>query len=296
MHRSGTSLVVRLLADMGIHMGSWLTRDAESVHFLGLNKRIFQDADSNWGQVDPLVKAISSDVFIEHQVEIMQRALFNEKLSDFIKYFNPILKAEALRLALSDDMAFVKQNALIAVFFGRQLWESINQDKFTTWGWKDPRSTLTFPIWLRLFPNARFLHVVRNGIDVAISTHRRSQKQKRKVYKRLLPIDYSPNTLSFEYCFELWERHVAFVENHRYLIMPDRFLEIRYEDLLSDPFENLNRILTFIDHPINEALRLETCSQIDPSRLDNSVYARPYLEQIPDLAASPIMEQLGYNY
>ena len=62
MHRSGTSLIVRLLSDLGIHMGSWLSRDAESVHFQRLNRRIFAAAGSNWAQVDGLIRLMESPV------------------------------------------------------------------------------------------------------------------------------------------------------------------------------------------------------------------------------------------
>ena len=41
MHRSGTSLAVRLLTAVGIHMGSHLSRDAEAIFFQKLNRRIF---------------------------------------------------------------------------------------------------------------------------------------------------------------------------------------------------------------------------------------------------------------
>ena len=52
------------------------------------------------------------------------------------------------------------------------------------WGWKDPRTTLTLPIWLELFPEARVVHVVRNGVDVAASLFRRSRRT-RSLGKRL---------------------------------------------------------------------------------------------------------------
>jgi LPS sulfotransferase NodH len=296
MHRSGTSLIVRLLADMGIHMGSWLSRDAESIHFLGLNKRVYNETNSNWAQVDALIEAADSEIFVERQSQILERALFVEKLSDFKKHFNLILQAEAVRLSLSDDRTFVSQNAIVAVFFGSLLWEKVNQDEHFPWGWKDPRTTLTFPIWLRIFPNARFLHVLRNGIDVAISTHRRSQKQQQKIWKRLYPIDYSPLTLDFEYCFHLWEKYVSFVFDHKHLIPENHYLEIHYEDLLANPEEILRRIVEYIEFSIPDEVINTVCEQIDRSRLDNTEHAKPYEKVIPSLAAKPMMQQLGYGY
>lgn len=296
MHRSGTSLMVRLLADVGVHLGSWLSRDAESVHFQGLNRIIFEEAGSDWGQVDSLIAAMASEDFIQTQCEFTRHALFHNKFTEFIKHFNPILQAEALGRALADDKGFVLQHPLIAVYFGRQHWEKVCNHQPFAWGWKDPRTTLTFPIWLRIFPNARVLHVLRNGIDVAISTHRRSEKQQQKVYKRLFPLDYCPITLDFEYCFHLWETYVNFVIDHRQLISPDRYLEIRYEDLLVNPADYIRQVTEFIDYPVNEDDLSAACGQIDQSRINNAKFARPYRDEIAKLAGSPLMEELGYSY
>lgn len=296
MHRSGTSLMVRLLTDVGVHMGSWLSRDAESVHFQGLNRIIFQQAGSDWGQVDSLIASMHLDDFIHEQSEFARRALFQQKFTDFVKPFHPILQAEALRKALADDKGFVLQMPLIAVFFGSQVWEKGISPPSITWGWKDPRTTLTFPIWLRIFPNARILHIIRNGIDVAISTHRRSEKQSQKVYKRLFPLDYCPVTLDFEYCFHLWETYVNFVIEHYDLVSPENYLEIRYEDLLSNPPAYLRRVTEFVNHPVEKASLSAACSRVNRSRLNNLEYAQHYRREILELASSPLMEQLGYDY
>jgi hypothetical protein len=46
-----------------------------------------------------------------------------------------------------------------------------------TWGWKAPRSMYLLPFWHQRFPRFKFLHVVRDGRDIAYSTN---QNQLRK--------------------------------------------------------------------------------------------------------------------
>jgi len=271
MHRSGTSLMVRLLADVGVHMGSWLSRDAESVHFQRLNRRIYADTGSRWGQADPLIRAMHSQDFIERQTSATRRALFH-------------------------DRSFLRRKAVIEDFFGRELWAKVCQSESFTWGWKDPRTSLTFPIWLRLFPQARCVHVLRNGIDVAISIHRRSKRQQRKLRNHLFPIDYSPPTLDFGYSFRLWRIYVSFILGHRRLVPSHRYLEIRYEDLLTEPLRQMRRLVDFAAHPAEDDLLLAACARIDPNRLDNAAYAARYRDEIPALASSPLMRHLGYSY
>jgi hypothetical protein len=45
----------------------------------------------------------------------------------------------------------------------------------TTWGWKDPRTTLTLPFWRDLVPNARYVICVRNPVDAISSLQRRPE-------------------------------------------------------------------------------------------------------------------------
>ena len=47
MHRSGTSLVSRILDDCGVMMGKDLQEDHESLFFIGLNEWIYDNAGAS---------------------------------------------------------------------------------------------------------------------------------------------------------------------------------------------------------------------------------------------------------
>jgi hypothetical protein len=264
--------MVRLLADLGIHMGTWLSRDAESVHFQRLNRRVYRETGSKWGEVGDLVTAMQSAAFVERHAGEMRRALFQKQ-------------------------SFLERLPVLEDFFGEALWQQVEAGEAFPWGWKDPRTSLTFPIWLSVFGRARWLHVVRNGIDVAISLHRRSEKQRLKLRNRLLPtFDYSPATLDFAYSFRLWETYVSFILAHKDLIAPDRYLEVRYEALLAEPQVQLARVLDFMGHSVAEEALQTASRRIDRGRLDNRDYAAGYRQEIPRLADSPLMQRLAYGY
>jgi hypothetical protein len=252
-------------------MGTWLSRDAEAVHFQRINRRIYGAADSKWGEIDSLIQAMHSRSFIEHQAIVARRALFQEQRL-------PGGRPE------------------IEKFFGPDLWSRIERNESVAWGWKDPRTTLVFPVWLHLFPNARWIHVLRNGIDVAISIHRRSLKQRRKLRNRLFAIDYSPATLDFRCGFRLWERYVSFVLEHQDLVSPERFLVVRYEDILVEPRLALQRMAAFARQPVQEDRLAAASRKVDRGRLENWAYASEYHDEIPFLADTPVMQELGYSY
>lgn len=270
MHRSGTSLVVRLLNDIGIEMGINLSRDAESIFFQKINRRIYKYADSDWGKIDILLSLMEERSFIDAQTEKVLKTLF----------FNVNI--------LGIDSG-------IANHFGQSKYSSLIHGEPLWWGWKDPRTTLTFPIWLKIFPKARILHVLRNGIDVAISTHRRSKKQQAKFWKRLMPLDFISETLDFNYCYSLWEKYVSFVIKNKDLIPPTNYMEIQYEELLSQPIEKIKNITNFIGYPIQDALIEKACQQIDRSRRDNSYYQRIYHKEIMQLTSYDLLNHLGYR-
>ena len=50
MHRSGTSLVSRLLDKSGVLMGKDLQEDHESEFFIGLNEWIYENAGADWAR------------------------------------------------------------------------------------------------------------------------------------------------------------------------------------------------------------------------------------------------------
>jgi hypothetical protein len=140
------------------------------------------------------------------------------------------------------------------------------------------------------------VHVIRNGIDVAISLHRRTQHQRGNWRKRFFSRDYGPNTLEFQNCFSLWEQYMSFILENKHLIPMRQYLEIRYENLLEEPNDQLQKLLNYLDYPVKDDLLHTVCTQINRERLDNSQYAADYRDEIPTLVASTIMQKLEYGY
>src|SRR5205814_6378464 len=93
------------------------------------------------------------------------------------------------------------------------------------WGWKDPRSTFTLPMWLRIFPNAKVVSIERNGVDVAESLRAREVRILQAApdyYRRYRGLFFlhprrggfanSPRCLALEDAFALWEEYTSQAE------------------------------------------------------------------------------------
>jgi hypothetical protein len=81
---------------------------------------------------------------------------------------------------------------------------------------------------LRMFPDARFIHLVRDGRGVAAS---------------VIPLDWGPNNIV--HAAEFWMARCAFGLAAEVELGLERVLRIRYEDVLADPERTLRRVATF---------------------------------------------------
>ncbi|MCP4362226.1 MAG: sulfotransferase [Chloroflexi bacterium] len=114
------------------------------------------------------------------------------------------------------------------------------------WGEKTPANILYISEIFRAFPNARFIHVIRDGRDVACSirTHPRVKEQNGQFVPTNIRRPLGP-------CIQQW---IDAIEAGNYFTNDARYLEIKYEDLIRSPEYILERILFFLNEPWNEQL------------------------------------------
>lgn len=102
---------------------------------------------------------------------------------------------------------------------------------------KSPAHTCRIKVLIELFPDARFIHIVRDPYVIFPST--------LKLWKRL----YRDQGLQIpkyegleEHVLRTFARMYEVFERDRQLIRPARLCEVRYEDLIKDPIEQLRTI------------------------------------------------------
>lgn len=99
-----------------------------------------------------------------------------------------------------------------------------------SWGWKDPRNSLTFPFWERALPDVRVIVCVRNPLEVARS---------------LRAWSYSP-----ELGMTLWYQYNAALLR---AVPPERRLVTHYDSFFEAPEASLRRVLDFVGLPTSDA-------------------------------------------
>jgi hypothetical protein len=126
------------------------------------------------------------------------------------------------------------------------------------WGWKLCETGYILPIVDFLFPQARYIHLIRDGRDVAFSDHHAPDKAFwRKVYFNTdrirswqsLPLtwkDYRRRSHIYN-CLH-WANSVLVGRTYG-MMLRDKYLEVRYEDLCLDFERTASRVLSFIEAP-----------------------------------------------
>ena len=135
-------------------------------------------------------------------------------------------------------------------------------------GWKRAIATFTCQMFLDAYPEARTVHLVRDGRDVMLSRlNARMGNLARNALNRLVvfgdaslstyrgrPLDQA---VVEEYRNEIemhhWVTAVSFGRRARQY--GERYLEIRYEDLCREPIRTLSTVFEFLDLPFNEQAR-----------------------------------------
>ena len=228
MHRSGTSLLCRLLEGLGLFVGRDLEHNHESLFFQHINRWSLRQASARWdnpGMVDAL--------------------LASDKLCDLV--------TEAIdgRLHGLGARRYLGWRRFLA-------HRGIDARLAFAWGWKDPRNTYTLPLWLRLFPAARVITIERHGVDVAASLRARAERQSQAAiarYRRFKPLERlrpkrggfaaSVRCLTLAGGLDLWEEYVVRARAHAASLGPGRCLSLHYEDLLRDPVPTLAKAAEF---------------------------------------------------
>jgi hypothetical protein len=220
MHRSGTSAVARVLNAIGVFMGADLQRDHESRTFIAVNEALLQRYGASWDAPAAVNRAWQSGASLAALRDRVRRRL-NGALGE--AYLGP-------------DRGWVDVTA-------------------RPWGWKDPRTSFTLPLWHALWPAAPVVCVERNGVDVAASLRRRHERVRAHYRERNgcdppdggfrlgnVAFTHRPATLAGG--FAMWQEHAANLARLREAATAP-WLTVRYEDLLADPAEEIDRMAAF---------------------------------------------------
>jgi hypothetical protein len=165
------------------------------------------------------------------------------------------------------------------------------------WGDKTPAYIVDLEVINGLFPDCRFIHIIRDGRDVAASAIRQTWVSGSLITSLMR-----------------WERSVWCARKMLRMLADERHIELRYEDLVADPEGELRRITDFLGIAFEPGM-IEDYSRRSASKFGGSLPGfHVHLAEKPSLSqtykwmksmsrvdqaiahelAGPLLAELGY--
>ncbi|HUK95656.1 MAG TPA: sulfotransferase [Gaiellaceae bacterium] len=158
------------------------------------------------------------------------------------------------------------------------------------WGWKEPRSVYLLELLDRQLPGLRFLHVVRDGRDMAYSEN---QVQLRKHGDAVLGHAREGETDALR-SIALWSEVNLRAADYGERALGDRYLRVRFEDLCADPSGTVAGILGFFRLSVDvEGIAAEEVHP--PETLGRWRNATPETTRALEERAGDALRRFGYQ-
>ncbi len=170
-----------------------------------------------------------------------------------------------------------------------------NQGK-VRWGDKTPRYVESIPTLNRLFPHSQFIHLVRDGRNVALS---------------YAQTDFGPPTLAK--AARIWSRRVHAGMTYGRPLGSQRYLEVRYESLVADTETVVKTVCEFLGIPFEpimmdedqraKGINKHRAGRFNPHVAKSGVKkTRSWQEQMPrhqvevfEAVGGPLLSTFGYE-
>lgn len=241
---SGTRVLSKLAQGMNIHMGQCLNEALDNLWFSALF------VQPRWTDAIPAQEVQSLlDLFAQGSLNGFREGL-SSQAADLIEEYLPTSR---LAQRNPDLGAAIKQDLFQA--------NGIEKSKFRQWGWKEPNSHIFIPQISAYFPNARYILTVRNGLDMAFSNN---QNQVRLWGRRFQVETDNSSKVSPPQSLKYWLAANALARRNLETLMPGRWLEVRYENLLLNPVAEIDRIAEFVGASIDTETSQKLYSLVEP--------------------------------
>ncbi len=214
---SGTRVVAQLLKELGFFLGADLNESLDNLWFTFLFKRpAILTADP--AEVEVLIEAFTQRMSSEQRLPesvtaCVKQLILEDRSPEFTKDWSEHRAASLLQ-------------------------ESPVTCK-TPWGWKEPNTHLLILPLKRVVPSLKYVHVTRNGLDLAFSAN---QNQLRLWGPHIIgpACEVSPF-----YALRYWRMVEERVESIADQLGPD-FLLLNFDKLCVTPEPELSRLLDFV--------------------------------------------------
>ena len=192
------------------------------------------------------------------------------KTGDTNRNFSDTIKKLAKTETYSTANNVFKKNSLIRFQIAAHRYFKRTAHNSSNWGWKFPETYLIAPIVFNTFPKGKFIHMIRDGRDLAFKEHL-TDDPKRKVGRKILNRVNQLESPHYLQAAASWKFQVDSFDNFKEHFSKKQLLEIYFEDICTKPDKNVNKISNFLSisskeqatHYLNKNINLKKVSQYE---------------------------------
>ncbi len=185
------------------------------------------------------------------------------ELPEVSYHFEPVLTKAAVRYVYTNQWDKKQTQAFYKRVYSWLL--RIHFDGDLRFAEKTPRNSFILPFLYETFPDARFIHIIRDGRDASISLaerpwYRNDMKgsgakepggypfgPKARFWVEADRIEEFETTNDVHRCMWLWRRYLEGALEGSSQLPTNQYYELRYEDLVTNPQEECECLLDFLE-------------------------------------------------
>lgn len=269
---SGTRIVAQILKELGFYLGPALNRALDNLLFTLLFNR------PAWFDKFPQDTDIQNAA--ELYLEIMQNGLPHDA--------SHAGKAELERL--HEDLKNFPRNLGITSAKFEQIMAARppHQGSVNGLAWKEPNTHVFIGHLARQFPKLKYVHVIRNGLDMAVSKNRNQQRNWGEHFGIGLQDTKNIERTSLAYWVAANRRAVKVGQTQ----MRKRFYLLNYDNFCRDPASEIPQLLAFLDCEMKQAQKTKFVQTIDPTSIGRYRQAPKGLFRDEDFEA---VQEFGFS-
>jgi hypothetical protein len=159
------------------------------------------------------------------------------------------------------------------------------------WGWKEPNTHLALEAFEKYFPNLKYIHTVRHGLDMAYSGNQQQLYNWGKLFNIEIPVNAADEPLaSFKYWAAANRRAVEIGKR----LGNEKFLLVNFDKLCREPGKGVKEIADFLG--INASAELLATAAKMPVSPETTGRYRNHPEHTHDPADLAFLKELGFEY
>jgi len=229
---SGTRVITQILSGLGYYMGGDLNESVDCLGYTLLFKRKkwFLNNRFNKGE-------------ISRGLSVLKKLMITREYLSIPELFFFLLAIKSMALHGHNHMGHGKGSWAFNRGMALMKMQKPAAEKFLGWGWKEPNSHLLIEDINSFYPEFKYIHTIRHGLDMAFSKN----QQQLLIWCSLFGIPTPSDEKEIPHAsFRYWvEANRSAIEKGN-KIGTDKFLLVNFDDLCRKPSEGIFKITSFL--------------------------------------------------